>query len=120
MSGEPSGRTGKPEQGLDRGAQVAQGALLQSKDGLMMSLSFQSSFLLSFFYIHTYITTLLLFCVVTMRAFRSSWHLTVIYPHPNIFFSVTFACQPTQKKQQQTKKNRNNQIVGRLIIFVPK
>ena len=34
MPGEPGGRAREPEQGLDRGAQVAQGALLQSEVGL--------------------------------------------------------------------------------------
>lgn len=34
MSGESSSRTRKPEQGLDWGAQVAQGTLLQSKNRL--------------------------------------------------------------------------------------
>lgn len=34
MSGEPSSSTREPEQGLDRGAQVAQGTVLQSKSGL--------------------------------------------------------------------------------------
>lgn len=34
VSGESSSRTREPEQGLDWGAQVAQGALLQSKDRL--------------------------------------------------------------------------------------
>lgn len=37
MSGESGSSTREPEQGLDRGAQVAQGTLLQSEGGLKES-----------------------------------------------------------------------------------
>jgi len=87
VSGESSGRAREPEQGLDWGAQVAQGALLQSKDRLKQRFggcASRNQGLLSLFFFVLSLPFCHPPCVVT------SWIIDFSFHSLRIFFSLSF------------------------------